>query len=504
LPEGTPSSHVITAEVPPETDSDTDDIFNVTNQEPADSVVVSQPSPSERTEQQDIDIEEEATLQPEAAHVDSVDVSVQDTAAPHDLHGSKRDNSASEVQLVHNQSHEGHQVDPEEQLPMQTQHSGGNQHHNEDQDSTSRQHSVEDQRSSETEHTVEDNHPTEEPHLAEAIQTVAPVSHLDVGHKAPASNEGQNMQHSPIPAETNAPALMDAQHLLRGVTNRSGEPRVAKNKRKPAQPGSIPRNPNPTSYTASQLYQLAEYTKEQERLQEKQNWARDLVANQEQLKRANQHRSKLQAECVQLKVSLEKYSKLTEHLKTIVKFENGLGRDLKELQSSNNKCNSEIRKIKFQLEAEERAKLNAVVDSVPGQIAKIAELRVNSLRVNRELESSITTLQKEKSDLENRLLKASEALAQEKARQAAFDERLETFGTARNSAEETLNGCISNINDRLSEFKTFIEQGTLSSETSRGLLELMKKEGAILFNQVRSAGTNLETMKTSVAALSSG
>jgi hypothetical protein len=74
--------HVITAEVPPETDSDTDDIFNVTNQEPADSVVVSQPSPSERTEQQDIDIEEEATLQPEAAHVDSVDVSVTARSQP--------------------------------------------------------------------------------------------------------------------------------------------------------------------------------------------------------------------------------------------------------------------------------------------------------------------------------------------------------------------------------------------------------------------------------------
>jgi hypothetical protein len=446
-----------------------------------------------------MNIEEDAPLQPRAAHVDSVDVSMQDNAAPDDLLESKRDNSASEVQLVHNQSHEGRRVDSEEQLPMQTQHSGGNQQLNEEQDSTSRQHSVEDQHSSETEHILEDNHPTEEPHLAEAIQTVAPMSHHDVGHKAPPSNEGQNMQHPPIPADTNAPTLIDAQHLLRGVTNRSGEPRVAKNKRKPAQPGSIPRNPNSMSYTASQLYQLAEYTKEQERLQEKQNWTRDLVASQEQLKRANQHRSKLQAECAQLKVSLEKYSKLTEHLKTIVKFENGLGTDIKTLQTDRDKSNNELRKLKSRLQATENE-----FDSIPGQIAKVTELRVNSLGIIRELQLSITALQGEKSGLEKRLLEASKALAQEKSRQTAFDERLQTFETERKTAEEMLNGCVGKINDHLSEFKTFIEQGTSSSEACRGLLELMKKEGVILFNQVRSAGTNMETMKTSVAALSLG
>jgi chromosome segregation ATPase len=253
------------------------------------------------------------------------------------------------------------------------------------------------------------------------------------------------------------------------------------------------------SYAASQLYQLAEYTKEQERLQEKQNWTRDLVASQEQLKRANQHRSKLQAECAQLKVSLEKYSKLTEHLKTIVKFENGLGTDIKTLQTDRDKSNNELRKLKSRLQATENE-----FDSIPGQIAKVTELRVNSLGIIRELQLSITALQGEKSGLEKRLLEASKALAQEKSRQTAFDERLQTFETERKTAEEMLNGCVGKINDHLSEFKTFIEQGTSSSEACRGLLELMKKEGVILFNQVRSAGTNMETMKTSVAALSLG
>ena len=67
-----------------------------------------------------------------------------------------------------------------------------------------------------------------------------------------------------------------------------------------------------------------------------------------------------------------------------------------------------------------------------------------------------------------------------------------------------LNGCIGKINDRLSEFTTFIEKGTSSSEASRELLELMKNESAVISDLIRSSGTEMEVMKTSVETLSLG
>ncbi|KAG9731127.1 hypothetical protein KCU59_g12498, partial [Aureobasidium melanogenum] len=91
-----------------------------------------------------------------------------------------------------------------------------------------------------------------------------------------------------------------------------------------------------------------------------------------------------------------------------------------------------------------------------------------------------------------------------KQRHDAFDKRLQTYQTEKNSTENMLNGCISKISDHLGEFKTFIEQGTSSSETSRELLELMKKENASISEQVCSSVTNMDALKTSVVQLSSG
>jgi hypothetical protein len=510
-------------EVSPVITSDTDDIFKVTDQEPADSIVVSQPQPSECVEQQDMNIEEEALVQPRVTHVNSADVSMQDTTAldglpqskgkyikpveisiqdtvvSDDLAESGKGNAVPEIQLVHNEFRGKQHVNSGEQLLMQTQRASDDQHLNGERGPTPRQRSVENHQSVEEHQSIEDSRLVEKPQLAQANTSMAPESHAVVVHEAPSSNAGQNMQHPMTPADTVLPTPMDAQQTLRGVTNRSGPSRVTKNRRNPSQPGPLPRNSNPSSYTAAQLYQLAEYMKEQERLQEKQDGVKDLATKQEALDKANRHKSKLQAECAQLKASLQKHSKLSEHLKTFLKFYNGLGKDLGTLHDIKAGYDSELRKLKNQLHADRDA-----VISVPKQIARLTDLKANVLRLTKEQQLTINNLEKEKADLKKRLGEASKSLTQERSRQATFDKRLQSFQTARDSTEEMLNDCVGKINDRLSDFATFTDRSTSSSEASCQLLELMKKEGAVLSAQIRSSGTNLEAIKASVENLSLG
>jgi predicted nucleic acid-binding Zn-ribbon protein len=487
-----PSSHIITAkntEVLSETTSDTGDIFKVTDPEP---VVIPQPKSPKSAELQDASIEEDTITQPSATHVNSADVSMQDTAALDGLRESRRDGVVSETQLIHSESHKGYAISSEERLPMQTQQSGSCQGHDGEQDPVPKRHSVEDHQS------IEDDHPIEESQPVKAKQSIASGLPDEIFHNMPSTNVDQNTQPPPTPANTSLPTSKDAQQPLRGV-NRSGSSRVTKMKRKPPQASSSARTPNSSSYTAAQLYQLAEYMKEQEQLQEKQDWAKNLATKQEALDKANRHKSKLQAECAQLKASLEKYYRATGHLQTIVKVFNGLGQDLQRLQSSGAKHDEEIRNLRFQLHANREA-----VTSIPEQIARLTDLKANIFRLTKEQQLTITNLEIEKSDLAKRLCEVSESLAREESRQDAFDEGLQSFQSAQNSTADMLIGCISNINDRLSEFATFAQQSTSSSQASLELLELMKKETAVISNQICSSGTDMEVMKTSVENLSLG
>jgi DNA repair exonuclease SbcCD ATPase subunit len=487
------------AGVLPETSSDTGDIFKVIDQEPTGSVVVSQPDPSDCVDQQDLNIEEEAHAQSKATRIDSADVSMQNTAVPDNSLDGERIDPISETQLIPDHPHQEHRVNPDEHLTEQTQQSGSCQRLEGEQDSTLRLYPVENQHSSNTEQSTKDSRPTEDSQSSNALRTVALVPRTDVARKATSSNENRNVQQPPTLADTMLPTLESAKQPLREVTNRSASPRVTKNKRKSARPGSVARNPNPSSYTAAQLFQLAEYMKEQERLQDQQKWVKSLAATQEQLEKANQHKSKLQIECAQLKDSLEKYSRLTEHLETIVKFENGLGKDIGNLQSSRDQTDGELKRVMSKVQA-----IHNAVTSSAEQGARVIEMRATSLILLREYQVSLTSLESQKSDLERRLKEACESLAKEKSHQAAFDARLKKFETTKESTEKTLNGIISKINDRLSEFKAYIEQGNSSSEACRGLFELVKKESAVISDQLRSSGTNMETMKTSAEALASG
>jgi hypothetical protein len=483
----------------PETIPDADDIFRVTDPEPTGSVAVPPSNPSDCVDQQDLDIGEEAHAPPKTTRLDSAGVPMQDTAVPDDSLDGERIDPVSETHLIPDHSHQEHQVNPEEHLPEQTQQSDNYQRLEEEQDSTFGQHSVEDQHSNNTEQSVQDSRPTENSQPSNTLRTVAPVPRIDDARKAPTSNENRNIQQPQTPVDTILPTLESAEQPLREVTNRSASPRVTKNKNKSSRPGSVARNPKPSSYTAAQLFQLAEYMKEQERLQDQQKWVKSLAATQEQLEKANQHKSKLQVECAQLKVSLEKYSRLTEHLKTIVKFENGLGKDIGNLQSSRDQTDGELKRVMSKVQA-----IHDAVTSSAEQGARVIEMRATSLILLREYQASLTSLKGQKCDLERRLQEAYGSLTKEKSRQAAFDARLKTFESTKESTEKTLNEIISKINDRLSEFKAYIGQGHSSNEACRGLFELVKKESAVISDQLRSSGTNMETMKASVEALASG
>ncbi|KAG9764282.1 hypothetical protein KCU73_g1034, partial [Aureobasidium melanogenum] len=485
-------------EVVPEASTDTPDIFIVTDREPANSIIRSRPTSPEHAEQQAMNIEEEAPVPLKASHTDSVDVSMQDSIVPDNFPEDNNENSVSR-QSVRDSSHEDHHVNLEEQLPVQTRPSNDTQRSSEEQHPTPEQHLTKDQR------LVKDKNPVEEVQFAEVKQAVTHEQNVEVAQTALSSNANRHGQHCPDPEGTIPSSLVDVHQSLREVSNRSGPPRVTKNKRKSSQPGPITRNTrtdpkfNPSSYTAAQLYQLADYLKEQERLQEKQDWVQDLAAKQAELEKSNRHRASLQAECAQLKARLQKYSKVSEHLVTMVKAYNGIGHDIKSLQKSRAKYDSDLREFKSQLHTNLDTATN-----VQEHITKLEKWKVNSLSLIRECKSSVATVAKEKSDLERRLRETSESLVREKQRHDAFDKHLQTYQTERNSTENMLNGCISKISDHLGEFKTFIEQGTSSSEASRELLELMKKENASISEQVHSSVTNMDALKTSVEQLSSG
>ncbi|KAG9528508.1 hypothetical protein KCU93_g4326, partial [Aureobasidium melanogenum] len=485
-------------EVVPEASTDTPDIFIVTDREPANSIIRSRPTSPEHAEQQAMNIEEEAPVPLKASHTDSVDISMQDSIVPDNFPEDNNENSVSR-QSVHDSSHEDHHVNLEEQLLVQTRPSDDTQRSSEEQHPTPEQHLTKDQR------LVKDKNPVEGVQFAEVKQAVTHEQNVEVAQTALSSNANRHGQHFPDPEGTIPSSLVDVHQSLREVSNRSGPPRVTKNKRKSSQLGPITRNTrtdpkfNSSSYSAAQLYQLADYLKEQERLQEKQDWVQDLAAKQAELEKSNRHRASLQAECAQLEARLQKYSKVSEHLVTMVKAYNGIGHDIKSLQKSRAKYDSDLREFKSQLHTNLDTATN-----VQEHITKLEKWKVNSLSLIRECKSSVATVAKEKSDLERRLRETSESLVREKQRHDAFDKHLQTYQTERNSTENMLNGCISKISDHLGEFKTFIEQGTSSSEASRELLELMKKENASISEQVHSSVTNMDALKTSVEQLSSG
>lgn len=481
-----------------ETPSEIEDIFVVTDRGPAKSDMGSLPISTEHVQQQGMNVEEEIFGPHKASHTDSVDVSMQDSITPDDLLESNNDNPVSK-QLVHDRSHKNHHVNLGEQLLVQNQPSKDDQRPSEEQHSIPEQDLATDQRP------VKDNHPIEGLQLPAAKQAGAPELHAEVAQDNLSSNVHRNVQHAPNLESTMQSSHVDAHQSLHEVSNRSGSPRVTKNRRKPTQSGPITRNaradpnPNPSSYTAAQLYQLADYLKEQERQQEKQDWVKDLAAKQAELEKSNGHRANLQTECAQLKARLRKYSKTSEHLVTIVKAYNGIGHDIKGLQASRAKYDRDLRELKSQIHTNLDAAANA-----QEHIAKLERWKASSLNLIREFKSSTATLTKEKSDLERRLRETSDSLIQEKKRCDTFDKHLQTYQTEKNSTEKMLNGCIGKISDHLGEFKTFIEQSTSSNGTSRELLEMLKKENVSISEQVRSSGTNMDALKTSVEQLTSG
>lgn len=420
-----------------------------------------------------MNVEEGVLIPPKASHTDSVDVSVQDSTTSNELLGSDNDNTDSK-QLFHDRSHKDHHADLEEQLPVRNQPSNDDQHPSEEQHSISEQHLAKDQV-------------------------------VEVTHDSSSSNVHREVQHASNPEGTTQSSHVDAHQSLREVSNRSGSPRVTKNRRQPTQPGPITRNvradpnPNPSPYTAAQLYQLADYLKEQERQQEKQDWVKDLAAKQAELEKSNRHRANLQAECAQLKARLRKYSKISEHLVTMVKAYNGIGHDIKGLQTSRAEYDRDIRELRSQIDTNLNAAANA-----QQHIAKLERWKVSSLSLIREFKSTTAALTKEKSDLERCLRETSLSLIQEKKRCDTFDKHLQTYRTERNSTEKMLNGCLGKIGDHLGEFKTFIEQSTSSNGTSHKLLELLKKEDVSISEQIRSSGKNMDALKTSVEQLTSG
>ncbi|THW85762.1 hypothetical protein D6D15_07842 [Aureobasidium pullulans] len=460
-------------------ESDTNDIFVITREAPASptGVLTAAMSPSPCTEQQHSDIEEEVQVQLEASWTSHNDVVMQDLTS----NGLPEDEDLSSV--VHAE-HPGIRA-----ANFQVEH------HLEG------KHPLDDEHAGVGHQPVKDQQSTEESQPAEKPQTTPPDTETSATQEPPDDVIGA--QQLPTPPDTISPN----QQSLRGVTDRAGSIRVTKKKTKPTPSGLTARKTTSklrlgsVPYTAAELYQLADFIKEQERVEEKRSWVKELAAKQAELEQASQHNLSLQSECAELKTSLEKYAGFSAKLKTVILAFNGFGHDMKAIQKAKARYDREFAQLKTQLDTN----LDAATKVSDQGLEKINHLRVKSLGMLQDCRTFINALKKDKSDLQRRLDKTSKLLAQEKERQAAFDKRLQDLQQEKKSSDETFNGRTSKLSEQLSEFKTLIEQGASASATfSREHAESMKKEYATLSESVRSSGTDTEKIKMSIDQLSSG
>ena len=460
-------------------ESDTNDIFVITREAPASptGVLTAAMSPSPCTEQQHSDIEEEVQVQPEASWTSHNDVVMQDLTS----NGLPENEDLSSV--VHAE-HPGIRA-----ANFQVEH------HLEG------KHPLDDEHASVGHQPVKDQQSNEESQPAETPQTTPPDTETSATQEPPDDVIGA--QRLPTPPDTIPPN----QQSLRGVTDRSGSIRVTKKKTKPTPSGLTARKTTSklrlgsVPYTAAELYQLADFIKEQERVEENRSWVKELAAKQAELEQASQHNLILQSECAELKTSLEKYAGFSAKLKTVILAFNGFGHDMKAIQKAKARYDREFAQLKTQLDTN----LDAATKASDQGLEKINHLRVKSLGMLQDCRTFINALKKDKSDLQRRLDKTSRILAQEKERQAAFDKRLQDLQQEKKSSDETFNGRTSKLSEQLSEFKILIEQGASASATfSREHAESMKKEYATLSESVRSSGTDTEKIKMSIDQLSSG
>ncbi|THX02873.1 hypothetical protein D6D13_08086 [Aureobasidium pullulans] len=460
-------------------ESDTNDIFVITREAPASptGVLTAAMSPSPCTEQQHSDIEEEVHLQPEASWTSHNDVVMRDLTS----NGLPEDEDLSSV--VHAE-HPGIRA-----ANFQVEHHLGGKH------------PLDDEHAGVGHQPVKDQQSTEESQPAEKPQTTPPDTETSATQEPPDDVIGA--QQLSTPPDTIPPD----QQSLRGVTDRSGSIRVTKKKTKPTPSGLTARKTTSklrlgsVPYTAAELYQLADFIKEQERVEEKRSWVKELAAKQAELEQASQHNLSLQSECAELKTSLEKYAGFSAKLKTVILAFNGFGHDMKAIQKAKARYDREFAQLKTQLDTN----LDAATKVSDQGLEKINHLRVKTLGMLQDCRTFINALKKDKSDLQRRLDKTSRILAQEKERQAAFDKRLQDLQQEKKSSDETFNGRTSKLSEQLSEFKILIEQGASASATfSREHAESMKKEYATLSESVRSSGTDTEKIKMSIDQLSSG
>ncbi|KAI5248848.1 hypothetical protein E4T43_00954 [Aureobasidium subglaciale] len=495
---------------PRETTGDLEIIFSLEEKPTINLGKVSVPRSIQHAESQCRGLGEEAQAKSKLPQVDSEDVPMEDSGDFEHLSGGDNTIPIRETHqpIVESEPCGSPHTTSGDQRSAQDLGVAADKSLVKEQESVQIQQSVDAQLADDVQHVNGDHPSTEKYPSAGVTRTIPPELQVEtVGQTPPLMGRHGPQRSNPLPNTTSAQAR--GQQLLHGVSDRSGPSKVVKKKTKPSTSESVARGPMPRprpthappQYTAAQLYQLAGYVKEQERVQEKQEWLRALAMKQAELEKANKQKSSLEVECAGLKDSLKRYSGMSGKLKQIIVAYNGLGRDMTALQHTRASYDRGFRSLKNQLDTN----LNAATKVTEQSILKLDKLKTDSLSLVEECKVSLITLTREKSDLKKRLSETSTMLTQERERQAAFDQRLQSLNAEKKTTEEMLNGCTSKIDDQLSSFKSLIEQSNSSSATSLNeLLELMKKETAAMSDQVRSSMANTEAVKTSIEKLSAG
>lgn len=448
-----------TTKIPPTDASNSEEIFSITGKTPADPIIPSKPESSPSTGNLDTTVRTGAHVEPAISRADSDDVHMQDLTTQSEVPRTDQD-SKSAPQFSDSKG-------PVNPTP---EHRG-----------------------------TADNQKLTQCHQPGTLEQP-----IQVETRASTPKAQEKTLRPLTPASSGVSSQLNKEGALHGVSDRSGHPRIAKSRSKPSSVGQSSRKPASRSvtgsadYTSAELYQLADFMRNKERLEEKQHWVRNLAAKQAELEQVRQQRQDLQAECARLKAILDQYTAPEGKFNMLVQCVNLVNQDMDTLFEDGDKIGRVLTKAR-KLQPKITNRMKEIREGVEKANASTSKMKAMVLGITQEYTQDIKKLTYSNSALRTLLEEKTKMLAQEQERHTAFEQRLKDLQSQQNSADAMIKKCTDTINEKLSEFMRLIEQDT----SSRELLELVKKESANLTSQGQASEFNIQQVKESLEQLSS-
>lgn len=255
-----------------------------------------------------------------------------------------------------------------------------------------------------------------------------------------------------------------------GVSDRPHASKVAKRKAKipsaaqASRKASIRANSSSKPYTAAELYQLANFMKEQENLEEKDQWGRELAAKQAELEAANQFNVGLQLEYDKVKKELDATVAVGRRVEEMFGELGQLREMQKTLLEIGTAYDYAGRLEIISLYDELKRDMPGLIRSCQRSEESLKRLKKTSYTFTKGYVTTLGYLQGTNARLERKLDKQTGVLTERQPPEVAFAKQLDKLQSQHKSTEKVLEGYAKTLGSKLDEFK--ISAGDRASESS--------------------------------------